>query len=65
MELLQWVVAIALMGAAFLLGSFLRLTKVSKVLAVASAFLGRLSDGQLTIDEAKATAQEILSLFKK
>jgi len=65
MEVLQWVLAVVLMGAAFLLGSFLRITKVQKVLALASAFMARLSDGQLTIDEAKATAQEILDLFKK
>jgi len=65
MEVLQWVLAVVLMGAAFLLGSFLRITKVQKVLAFASAFMARLSDGQLTIDEAKATAQEILDLFKK
>lgn len=64
-SLLSYGIALVLMVASFLLGSFLRITKVSKVLTVIGAFLGRLSDGQLTIEEAKQTANDILGLFKK
>jgi adenylosuccinate synthase len=64
-NLLAYGIAFVLMIASFFLGSFLRLAKVSKVLTVIGAFLGRLSDGSLSTEEAKATADEILNLFKK